>query len=106
MFEKIKETQPNVIRLLHNSLTKDRLSHAYLFEGERGTKKFETALYFAQMLLCKADEKPCGVCHSCKRINHFTHPNVYIVEAEKNQIKKKQILALQAEFSKTSLEKG
>lgn len=106
MFEKIKNTQPNVIRLLNNSFKKDRLSHAYLFEGERGTKKFETALYFAQMLLCTSDVKPCGTCHNCKRIDHYTHPNVYIVEATKNQIKKKQILDLQAEFSKTSLEKG
>jgi DNA polymerase-3 subunit delta' len=105
-FDKIKSTQPKVVKLLENSLLKDRLSHAYLFEGENGTKKFETALYFAQMLLCTSEDKPCQVCKNCKRIAHNTHPNVYIIEPEGNVIKKQQIQDLQSEFSKTSLEPG
>ena len=72
-FDKIKESQPKVVQLLENSLKKDRLSHAYLFEGEKGTRKFETALYFAQMLLCTSEEsKPCLECKNCKRIDHYT----------------------------------
>lgn len=105
-FDKIKKTQPKVVQLLENSLKKDRLSHAYLFEGEKGTKKFETALYFAQMLLCTSDDKPCQVCKNCKRIAHGTHPNVYIIEPDGNTIKKQQIQDLQMEFSKTSVEPG
>ena len=106
-FDKIKKSQPKVVQLLENSLKKDRLSHAYLFEGERGTRKFETALYFAQMLLCTSeDAKPCLECKNCKRISHGTHPNVYVIKPEKNIIKKKQIQDLQVEFSKTSIEPG
>lgn len=105
-FDKIKATQPKVVQLLENSLKKDRLSHAYLFEGERGTKKFETALYFAQMLLCKAEEVPCLDCKNCRRIKNGTHPNVYIIEPIKNSIRKPQILELQKEFSKTRVEPG
>lgn len=106
-FDKIKESQPKVVQLLENSLKKDRLSHAYLFEGNKGTKKFETAIYFAQMLLCKSEEnKPCLECSNCRRIQNEVHPNVYIIKPEKNTIKKKQIQDLQKEFSKTSLEPG
>lgn len=106
-FDKIRSSQPKVVQLLENSIKKDRLSHAYLFEGEKGTKKFETALYFAQMLLCTSDgEKPCLKCHNCRRIANHTHPNVYVVEPVKNLIKKQQIIDLQTEFSKTSVERG
>ncbi|AIO18084.1 DNA polymerase III subunit tau [Candidatus Izimaplasma bacterium HR1] len=106
-FDKIKESQPKVVQLLENSLKKDRLSHAYLFEGEKGTMKFETALYFAQMLLCKSeDTKPCLECKNCKRIKNGTHPNVYVIRPEKNIIKKQQVQDLQTEFSKTSIEPG
>jgi len=105
-FDKIRSSQSNVVQLLENSIKKDRLSHAYLFEGEKGTKKFETALYFAQMLLCKAEKKPCLECNNCRRISNGTHPNVYVVEPVKNLIKKQQIIDLQTEFSKTSVEKG
>ena len=105
-FDKIKETQPKVVQLLENSLKKDRLSHAYLFEGERGTKKYETALYFAQMLLCTGDEVPCQECHNCRRIKNKTHPNVYVIEPIKNIIRKQQIIDLQREFSMTRIEPG
>jgi len=105
-FEKLESTQQNVVKLLRNSYKKDRLSHAYLFEGERGTFKFQTALYFAQLLLCTSDDKPCGKCHNCKRIHNQNHPNLFIIEPENGQIKKQQIIELQTEFSKTSVEKG
>ncbi len=105
-FENLKKAQPQVIKLLENSITKDRLSHAYLFEGEKGTKKYDTALYLAMKLLCTEDDKPCGECHNCRRIKHGTHPNVYTVEPIKNSIRKQQITDLQIEFSKTSVEAG
>lgn len=105
-FDKIKSAQPKVVKLLENSIKMDRLSHAYLFEGEKGTKKFETAIYFAQLLLCKNEVKPCMECSNCKRIKNLVHPNVYIVEPENNIIRKKQIVELQNEFAKTSVEQG
>lgn len=106
-FDRIKQSQPNVVQLLENSLKKDRLSHAYLFEGEPGTKKYDTAIYFAQMLLCKdPDNQPCQVCSNCRRIKQGIHPNVYLVEPITNTIRKNQIQDLQTEFSKTSIEPG
>jgi DNA polymerase-3 subunit delta' len=105
-FETLKQSQPQVIKLLENSIQKDRVSHAYLFEGEKGTKKFEMAQYFAMRLLCVSEDKPCGTCKNCRRIAHNTHPNVYVIEPERNMIKKQQIVDLQAEFNKTSIEPG
>lgn len=105
-FDKIRTSQPKVVQLLENSIKKGRLSHAYLFEGEKGTRKFESALYFAQMLMCTEEVKPCLECHNCRRIANYTHPNVYVVEPVKNLIRKQQIIDLQTEFSKTSVEKG
>lgn len=40
--------QPRVMRLLHNSIEKKRLSHAYLFEGKKGTGKLDAALLLAK----------------------------------------------------------
>ena len=91
-FEKLRASQPKVVQLLDNSIKKDRLSHAYLFEGEKGTKKFEMAQYFAMRLLCTSEDKPCGECHNCRRIKHGTHPNVYMIEPVKNSIRKQQII--------------
>ncbi len=107
-YDAIKESQGRVVKLLENSVKKGRLSHAYLFEGAVGAKQFETAIYFAQMLLCQSDndDKPCLTCHNCRRIMHHTHPNVYIVEPQKTTIRKQQIVDLQIEFSKTSIEPG
>ena len=105
-FDNVKIAQPHVHRLIENSINKNRLSHAYLFEGERGTKKFEMAQYFAMRLLCTSEDKPCGECHNCRRIKHRTHPNVYYIEPIKNTIRKNQIQELQTEFSKTSIEPG
>jgi len=102
----LMESQDQAITIIQNSYKKKRLSHAYIFEGEAGTKKFETALFFASMLLCESDNAPCGVCHQCKRIEHLTHPNVYVIKPSKNSIKKDDIKLLQVEFSKTALEEG
>lgn len=106
-FDSIRDSQPTVVRLLEQSVARDRLSHAYLFEGEVGTKKFETAIYFAQMLLCKAeDHRPCQQCSNCRRIRQGIHPNVMQIEPVKDTIRKNQIQDLQEEFSKTAIEPG
>lgn len=98
--------QPKVMKMLLNSYHKKRLAHAYIFEGEKGTKKKAVALEFAKLLYCEAANKPCGECINCLRIEHNNHPNVLVIEAENNTIKKEQILYLQQEYSKTTLEPG
>ena len=106
-FEALKASQQAAIQILLNSYKNKRLSHAYIFEGEAGTKKFETALFFASLLLCDDDnDKPCGECNHCRRIQNQTHPNVYIIRPSKRMVVKEDIQGLQREFNKTALEDG
>ncbi|HHX94042.1 MAG TPA: DNA polymerase III subunit delta', partial [Tenericutes bacterium] len=48
MKEQIKEEQPIVYRMLENALKYKRVSHAYLFVGDKNTKKLDVALFFAK----------------------------------------------------------
>lgn len=106
-FLDMKNAQKEAVSMLVNSYHRDRLSHAYIFEGEAGGMKFDTALFFAALLLCESEDKrPCGVCSACRRIDRTTHPNVHIVRPTREQILKESIKELQSDFSKTSLEDG
>ena len=105
-YDTLRTSQKEAITILENSYKNNRLSHAYIFEGEAGTKKFDTALFFAALLLCQEASRPCGQCHNCRRINHLTHPNVYIIKPSKRQIVKEDIRLLQEEFNKTAIEEG
>lgn len=106
-WEQLEEVQPTVLKMLKNSILKNRVAHAYLFEGMRGTGKKDISLLLAKSVLC-ADPIdgyiPCEECHYCRRINSGNYPDVHIVEPDGNTIKKQQIHQLQEEFSKTALE--
>lgn len=108
-WETLSNYQYLVSKTLKNSIEYNRLSHSYIFEGSKGTKRFETALLLAKTLLCEskdASNNPCEKCHQCMRINHDTHPNVFIVRRDGEKIKKKQMKDLLTEFSRASVEKG
>ncbi len=106
-WEQLEELQPTVLKMLKNSLVKNRVAHAYLLEGIRGTGKREIALLLIKSLFCEAiidQYRPCEECNNCRRINHGNHPDVHIVEPEGLSIKVDQIRNLQVEFSKKGLE--
>lgn len=108
-WDDIAKEQKIVARLLKNHLQFNRLNHAYIFEGAKGTKKAEIALFFTKAILCQDlddDFNPCHKCSHCQRVDHSTHPNVFIVAPDGKMIKKEQIQSLIQEFSKTSLESG
>lgn len=104
--EEFVKNQPEVVKLLNNAKNKDKLSHAYLFEGDSGTGTYEAALYFAMMLLCKEENGPCLKCNTCERILYNSHINVITIEPFADVIRKEQIENLMFEFSHTSLEGG
>jgi len=106
-WEQLEKIQPLVMKMLEQSIKKGRLSHAYLFEGMKGTGKYETGLLFAKTLFCQSKIDgfyPCNTCLHCQRINHGNHPDLHIVKPDGNSIKKEQILLLQHEFSKKAVE--
>lgn len=99
-------SQKEIAEMLKRSYDNNRLSHAYLFNGESGTGKKELAYYLALLLYCKNDDKPCLECEECRRILDDSHLNVKVIEKNGQGIKKEQIVALQEEFTKTSLVDG
>jgi DNA polymerase III subunit delta' len=106
-WEQLQELQPIVLKMLKNSLQKNRVAHAYIFEGARGTGKKDVAFLLTKAILCQQPTDlyvPCETCINCKRINHGNHPDVHLVEPDGLSIKKGQIKALQEEFSKAGVE--
>jgi DNA polymerase III subunit delta' len=106
-WDELERLQPNVLKMIKNSIQKNRIAHAYLFEGMRGTGKKEISLLLAKSINCHAPVegyKPCEGCSNCKRINSGNHPDIHLVEPDGLSIKKGQIQELQEEFSKTGVE--
>ncbi|MEN1966480.1 DNA polymerase III subunit delta' [Lentibacillus sp. N15] len=102
----IMEIQPLAGKIITNSMRKNRISHAYLISGERGTGKESIATQLAKSMFCtnKDGVEPCQTCHACKRIESKNHPDVHWIEPEGQSIKKEQIDNLQKEFKYSGLE--
>jgi DNA polymerase-3 subunit delta' len=74
------------VDLLAGHVTRGRERHAYLFTGPQGVGKKTLALRFAQALNCPNPTAPgqaCRKCQSCKRLEAMQHPDLSIVEAER-----------------------
>lgn len=101
----LQARQPVVGKILFNALKHKQPSHAYLFVGPKGSKMLETALLFAQSLICKnADPWACGTCDSCTRIAEGVFADMVVLDGTMQSIKKEEILGLQEKFAKTALE--
>ncbi len=77
--------QTQIIQTLKNAIEQDRIAHAYLFCGPRGTGKTSIAKIYAKMLNCKNTENaPCGECESCKMAANGSHPDIIEIDAASN----------------------
>ena len=74
----------DIINYIRNAVQEDRVSHAYILNGERGSGKKMLAGLFAATLLCeKQGPDPCNVCHSCRQAESGNHPDIIRVTHEK-----------------------
>ena len=74
----------DILKYISSAVENNRVSHAYILNGERGSGKKMLANLFAMTLLCETgDNKPCGKCHSCKQAESGNHPDIIRVTHEK-----------------------
>lgn len=106
--ELLKEVQPNVTKQLQAIYTHNKIGHAYIFEGSKGSGVEEMMSYFSQLLLCEnpVEAVPCNTCRSCIRLNSGNHLNFNEVRPDGQFIKIDAVDVLLDELSKKGVEEG
>ncbi len=79
--------QQAVVRTLQNGLRQNRVAHAFIFSGVRGTGKTTLARIMAKALNCEQDviDDPCGTCQSCREIANGTAIDLHEVDGASNR---------------------
>lgn len=77
--------QEHIVKTLQNAVKQNRIAHAYLFCGPRGTGKTTISKIFAKMINCE-DEKhrPCDQCENCLAVQQGNHPDIIEIDAASN----------------------
>ena len=70
-------------RMLTAAAGSEHLCHAYLLHGPAGTGKRTLAKRLAAAILCTGKERPCGVCASCVKLAHSSHPDFFYYEGKR-----------------------
>lgn len=76
--------QEHIITTLKHAVEENKIAHAYLFCGPRGTGKTSIAKLLAKAINCEHDITACGECENCKAIENNNHPDVIEIDAASN----------------------
>lgn len=78
--------QEHIVRTLVNQIKTDKVGHAYLFCGARGTGKTTAAKVFARAINCLSpiNGSPCGECEACKKLENSTNLDILEMDAASN----------------------
>ena len=78
------DPKADILKYISSAVENNRVSHAYILNGERGSGKKMLANLFATTLLCESgNSEPCGKCHSCRQAESGNHPDIIRVTHEK-----------------------
>jgi DNA polymerase-3 subunit delta' len=101
----IKQTQSIVYQTLVNAFSSNKINHAFLLTGLKGSPIKESAIYVAQSLVCENPSPlACEECLSCLRIANQSYADFIYIDGELGTIKKEEIENLQSSFSKSGVE--
>ncbi len=89
--------------ILRRALANGRVAHAYLFSGPDGIGKRLMAMAMARAIVC-LEQRGCGHCLACRKIDHQNHPDLHILEPDGKSIKIEQIRSFQRELNLKPLE--
>jgi DNA polymerase-3 subunit delta' len=95
------------IAILQKAIAQNRVGHAYLFSGINAIGKKTLALEFARALNCEKYtdlHNACGECPSCLKMQHSSHPDIIIVEADGQFIRINSIRDIQEQMTFKPLE--
>ena len=103
MLDDFISDQAIAYKIFKNSISKNKLSHAYLINTNGYHKGFDFAKAFAKYLLCPNNETGSHECSVCHLIDNNSYPEFKVIEADGLWIKKEQTDELQEMFSMKSL---
>ena len=104
MLDEYKYGQPIVYNVLNNAIVNNKLSHAYLFDSNGNSDVEKIVLSFVKMIITNNILDENEKKNICMRIDDGNYVDVKIIEPDGLWIKKDQLLDLQSEFSKKSIE--
>ena len=96
-----------VTEKLKTAILNNKLTHAYIFEGDKASGKESLARDFAKAILC--EERPgvgCDACPSCRMIDRGTYRDIYYFGSDDSSVKDKDIEELQARMGNLPMEAG